>query len=289
MSRNYECSGSHARRDFFSTCWIHCSVVWFLPSVTRPARRQYATVFWKMSIHSPAKCEKRSVIRYLFWKGKPAVKVFNEVENACGDNDLNRTSMFKWSHGFKNSRMSVNDGEKSGSPSIDWLNWGKNWKCAPWRSQIVCGWSIYDVLQISRSMQHKTTTETLEYRKLSARRVPKQLTDQHKFNRVEAEQGFLRRYKLCGEEFLWFIFTEDKTWMHMDGKRFWNVEGWRGRWRVDEDVCGKLLRGRHQKINTPANNLHWAEWWLCRNMAYMSTNVRFCFQIKHNLHLMYTW
>jgi hypothetical protein len=72
-----------------------------------------------MSIHSPAKCEKRSVIRYLFWKGKPAVKVFNEVENACGDNDLNRTSMFKWSHGFKNSRMSVNDGEKSGSPSID--------------------------------------------------------------------------------------------------------------------------------------------------------------------------
>jgi len=187
-----------------------------------------------MSIHSPAKCEKRNVIRYLFWKGKPAVEVFNEVENACGDNDLNRTSMFKWSREFKNGRTSVNDGERSGSPLIDWQNCGKNWKCTPWRSKIVCGLSICDVSQISRSMLHKTTTETLEYRKLSARRVPKQLTDQHKFNRVEAGQGFLRRYKLCGEEFLWFIFTGDKTWMHMDGKKFW----------TDERVEGSVESGR---------------------------------------------
>ena len=35
--------------------------------------------------------------------------------------------------------------------------------------------------QISRSLLSETITETLGYRKLSARWVPKQLTDQHKF------------------------------------------------------------------------------------------------------------
>ena len=50
--------------------------------------------------------------------------------------------------------------------------------------------------QISRSLLHKTITETLGYRKLSARWVPKHLTDQHKLNRVEARQEFLRCYKI---------------------------------------------------------------------------------------------
>ena len=65
------------------------------------------------------------------------------------------------------------------------------------------------------------------------------------------------------------------TWME---KSFELTRGWRVWWRVDEDVGGKLFRGRHKKFNTPANNLHWEEWWLCRKIAYMCTN----------LHLMYT-
>ena len=38
---------------------------------------------------------KRSVIRYLFWKGEPPVEVYNEVENAYGDKTMNRTSVVK--------------------------------------------------------------------------------------------------------------------------------------------------------------------------------------------------
>ena len=44
--------------------------------------------------------------------------------------------------------------------------------------------------QISRSLLYKTITKTLGYWKLSVRWVPKQLTDQHKFNQVEAGQEF---------------------------------------------------------------------------------------------------
>ena len=83
-------------------------------------------------------------------------------------------------------------------------------------------------LQISRSLLHETITETLRFRKLSARWVPKQLIDQHKFNRVEAGQEFLRRYKLHGDDFLRSIVSRDETWMHMGGKRFLTDEGVKG-------------------------------------------------------------
>ena len=46
-----------------------------------------------MSIQSPAKCEIRSVICYLVWKGDPPVDVYNEVKTAYGDKAMNRTSV----------------------------------------------------------------------------------------------------------------------------------------------------------------------------------------------------
>ncbi|KAG5322253.1 GVQW3 protein, partial [Pseudoatta argentina] len=71
-----------------------------------------------MSIQSPAKCEIRSVIRYLVWKGKTPVEVYNEVKTAYGDKGMNRTNVFKWCREFKNGRTSVHDDQRSGRPSI---------------------------------------------------------------------------------------------------------------------------------------------------------------------------
>ncbi|KAG5317737.1 MOS1T transposase, partial [Pseudoatta argentina] len=163
-----------------------------------------------MSIQSPAKCEIRSVIRYLVWKGKTPVEVYNEVKTAYGDTGMNRTSVFKWCREFKNGRTSVHDDQRSGRPSI--LTDDIVEKARDDRRLTVDELSAM-FPQISRSLLHETITETLGYRKLSARWVPKQLTDQHKLNRVEAGQEFLRRYKLHGDEFLRSIVTGDETWV----------------------------------------------------------------------------
>ncbi|KAG5318103.1 SETMR methyltransferase, partial [Pseudoatta argentina] len=163
-----------------------------------------------MSIQSPAKCEIRSVIRYLVWKGKTPVEVYNEVKTAYGDKGMNRTSVFKWCREFKNGRTSVYDDQRSGRPSIltdDIVEKIEN-ALRDDRRLTVDELSAM-VAQISRSLLHETITETLGYRKLSAKWVPKQLTDQHKLNRVEAGQEFLRRYKLHGDEFLRSIVTGD--------------------------------------------------------------------------------
>ncbi|KAG5325007.1 SETMR methyltransferase, partial [Pseudoatta argentina] len=163
-----------------------------------------------MSIQSPAKCEIRSVIRYLVWKGKTPVEVYNEVKTAYGDTGMNRTSVFKWCREFKNGRTSVHDDQRSGRPLI-LTNKIENALRDDRRLPVDELSAMFP--QISRSLLHETITETLGYRKLSARWVPKQLTDQHKLslNRVEAGQEFLRRYKLHGDEFLRSIVTGDPT------------------------------------------------------------------------------
>ncbi|KAG5308973.1 SETMR methyltransferase, partial [Pseudoatta argentina] len=164
----------------------------------------------KMSIQSPAKCEIRSVIRYLVWKGKTPVEVYNEVKTAYGDTGMNRTSVFKWCREFKNGRTSVHDDQRSGRPSILTDDIVKKIENALRDDRRLTVDELSAMFpQISRSLLHETITETLGYRKLSARWVPKQLTDQHKLNRVEVGQEFLRRYKLHGDEFLRSIVTGD--------------------------------------------------------------------------------
>jgi hypothetical protein len=72
-----------------------------------------------MSIQSLAKCKICGIIRYLIWKGKTLVDVYNEVKTAYDDKAMNRTSVFKWYRKFKNGRTSVHDDQWSGRPSID--------------------------------------------------------------------------------------------------------------------------------------------------------------------------
>ena len=146
-----------------------------------------------MSIQSPAKCEIRGVIRYLVWKGKPPVEVYNE---------------------FKNSRMSVRDDQRSGRPSIvtdEIVEKIEKTLCDNRRLTVDELSAMFP--QISRFLLHETITEILGYRKLFAKWVLKQMTDQHKLNRVDARQEFLRRCKLHGAEFLCSIVTGDETWV----------------------------------------------------------------------------
>ncbi|KAG5305819.1 SETMR methyltransferase, partial [Pseudoatta argentina] len=201
----------------------------------------------KMSIQSPAKCEIRSVIRYLVWKGKTPVGVYNEVKTAYGDTGMNRTSVFKWCREFKNGRTSVHDDQRSGRPSILTDDIVKKIENALRDDRRLTVNELSAMFpQISRSLLHETTTETLGYRKLSARWVPKQLTDQHKLNRVEAGQEFLRRYKPHGDEFLRSIVTGDEEW-RINGKFVVIIRGMEIRGTVREETKSESRRLREKE------------------------------------------
>lgn len=65
--------------------------------------------------------------------------------------------------------------------------------------------------QLSSSIVQETITETLGFRKLCARWVPKQLTQQHKENRVTCTCEFLERFELEGDDFLSSIVSGNET------------------------------------------------------------------------------
>ncbi|KAF2887416.1 hypothetical protein ILUMI_18757 [Ignelater luminosus] len=123
-----------------------------------------------MSIQSPAKCEIPVVIRYLVWKGKTSVVVYNEVKTAYGDKAMNRTSVFKWCREFKNGRTSVHDDQRSETPSIVTDEIVEKIENALRDDPKLTVDELSAMFpQISRSLLHETITETLAYRKLSSR------------------------------------------------------------------------------------------------------------------------
>jgi hypothetical protein len=67
--------------------------------------------------------------------------------------------------------------------------------------------------EVSKSFVHEIVKETLDYRKLCARWVPKTLNENHKKNRMGAALTFLTRYSEKDDDFLDSIVTGDETWM----------------------------------------------------------------------------
>lgn len=80
--------------------------------------------------------------------------------------------------------------------------------------------------QSSRSLIHETITETLQYRKLSARWVLKQLTEQDKFSREQSSKEFLKE----GVELFYSIHIFTSFKVHIGGDKF-STRWWRRKWR----------------------------------------------------------
>jgi len=182
-----------------------------------------------MSIESAAKCEIRAVIRYLVAKEKSPHEIFNEVRTVYGEGHMNRTSVYKWCREFKNGRTNVHDDLRSGRPSILTDDVVKKVENAVRDDRRLTLDELSAMFpQLSRSLLHETITETLGFHKLCARWVPKQLTEQHMLNRVQASREFLERYELDGDNFLKSIVTGDETWVaHYTPETKRQSEQWR--------------------------------------------------------------
>ncbi|KAJ4446369.1 hypothetical protein ANN_13065 [Periplaneta americana] len=70
-----------------------------------------------------------------------------------------------------------------------------------------------DFPQISRTLLYEVITEDLDYRKLSARWVPKLLSEELKAQQIGAALSFLENYERKGDAFLDQIVTGDETWV----------------------------------------------------------------------------
>ena len=68
-------------------------------------------------IQSPAKCEVRSVIRFLNTKGERPAKIHKKIVAVYGK-VMNRQNVTKWCPEFSEGRTDVHDEQRSGRPSL---------------------------------------------------------------------------------------------------------------------------------------------------------------------------
>ena len=74
---------------------------------------------------------------------------------------------------------------------------------------------ICDVTEHSYGTVQHAQTKELTMRKISARSVPRLLTDHHRRNRVTASKKVLHHYRCNGTNFLGGIVTTDKTGLYL--------------------------------------------------------------------------
>ena len=68
-------------------------------------------------IQSPAKCEVRSVIRFLNAKGERPAEIHKQIVAVYG-NVMNRQNVKNWCREFSEGRTDVHDEIRSGRPSL---------------------------------------------------------------------------------------------------------------------------------------------------------------------------
>jgi transposase len=68
-------------------------------------------------IQSPAKCEVRSVIRFLNAKGERPAEIHKQIVAVYGD-VINRQNVTKWCREFSEGVTDVHDEQRSGRPSL---------------------------------------------------------------------------------------------------------------------------------------------------------------------------
>jgi len=102
-----------------------------------------------------------------------------------GDNAMKKTAVYKWVKRFSEGRESVTDEERSGRPATS-----RTEENIANVLQIVCAnrrltvRSIAEQVNIDKETVRKILTEDLGMRKLCAKMVPKELTEEQKQRRV---------------------------------------------------------------------------------------------------------
>jgi len=188
-----------------------------VPRLRRQSVLCYTRNNMAATINSPAKCELRSVIRFLQAEGNSAAEIHRRMCQVYGEGLMSDGVVREWCRKFKEGRKDVHDEGGQGRKSIatdDLVN--RVDEAVKNNRRFTLTSLSMEFPQVSRSSLYSIVTDELGYKKICARWVPKMLTDNHKNKRMAAALTFLDRYSTEGEGFLKSIVTGDETWILYD-------------------------------------------------------------------------
>ncbi|CAF4590519.1 unnamed protein product, partial [Didymodactylos carnosus] len=177
------------------------------------------------------KFEYRAYIKTRVLLRKSAVEIANELKLAHGDQAPKYSTVARWVALFKEGREELNDDPRSGRPII--VHTAANIELV---RQIIEAdpHSTFDDIMAQSSINRYTLGEiihdSLGLRKLASRRIPHELADKNRKERVEACRENLARFKE-GKWRLCDVITGDEPWFylrqigHKSSNYSWVAEG----------------------------------------------------------------
>ncbi|KAJ4438157.1 hypothetical protein ANN_14096 [Periplaneta americana] len=138
-------------------------------------------------------------------------KIYRMEDKLCqvyGPNIMSKQMVRRWCRQFSQGRQSVHDEERINDDRVELVR-----QCIMENHRFTITELSSHIPQISRSLLHEIVTKHLLFKKVCARWVPKNLTPEHKMQRLGAALTFLQRYHDDGDEFLDRIVTDDETFI----------------------------------------------------------------------------
>lgn len=158
--------------------------------------------------------EQRVNIKFCFKLKKPAKGAHEMLKSVYGDNVVTLKTVYKWYERFKNGHESVEDEQRSGRPSTS-----KTHENVQNVAQIVRAnrritiRELAEELNISYGSVQSILTDNLHMRRVSAKFVPRLLTDEQKANRVSVCTELKDRLQ-ADPDFIAKIVTGDESWVY---------------------------------------------------------------------------
>lgn len=175
--------------------------------------------------------KQRTIIQFCVQLGKTPTQTRDMLEEASIKPTVSRSLVFKWHKRFREGREDVTDDEGRGrKPSTS----ATLIKTVSDVVQSDRRYTVRDMCEItgaSYGTVQRILTVHLNMHKVSARWVPRLLTQENKNNRVTASRKFLARYRKEGDTFLSRIITTDETWLFLydpetkEQSRQWKTPG----------------------------------------------------------------
>lgn len=159
--------------------------------------------------------EQRSVIRFLRSEGVKPIDIFRRMKVQYGDACLSQPQIYEWCRKFANGVTSVADAPRPGQARrVVTPETIAAVEAIILDNRRVTIDDIAACVHMSHGSAYHIVHDVLQFHKVSARWVPRQLTPELKQRRVDACEDLLWRAERDGDAFLSRIVTGDETWVH---------------------------------------------------------------------------
>lgn len=163
----------------------------------------------------PSSVAQRIIIKFLTNEGVKPSEIFTRLKAQFGDATLSQNRVYTWVREFRDGRERVENESHDRRPRTSLTN--DNIRAV---RELIEGdrrltiEQIVSEVGISYGSVQSIITDQLGFRKISARWVPRLLTENQKQVRSEICERHLHRFQQEGEVFLRRIVTCDETWVH---------------------------------------------------------------------------